>query len=245
MDSDFVKPLQSHDMDLEPSVQDGPKTPSNANPVNKQLSQTPRLIESVLEPPIDNTNRNFNGQQKNETVLCFSRKHWIVLLPHFIMFVIFLILVISFVAVSGEVIGPTTNPVLYRSFALILIAAATYYLHRFFIRLLNYYLQIIIITNFRVIQLDRTLFFQRNMDSIDLSQIQDIIFERHGILKTILNYGEIVITLSSAYASKTIHYMPNPEYHFRKINKTKREYIIARGLAKIPASEAPAGREVP
>lgn len=185
-------------------------------------------------PEIDNTNRNFKGQQKNEIVLCFCRKHWIVLLPRIILFVVLLLL--PFIMLFGmEVLksgGRFIDPLIYRIFALVVIIAVTYYLHRCFISFLNYYLQIVIITNLRVVYLDQTLYFHRNRDSLDLHEIQDVVLHQDGIIKTLLNYGEITITLSSAHASKTFTCIPNPEYYFRKINKTKREYIIARRMEK-------------
>jgi len=120
----------------------------------------------------------------------------------------------------------------YRMSAVVAFIGITYYFHRFFLRFFAYYLQIMIVTNFRVIQLDQTLFLNRNRDSIDLPEIQDIVIRQSGIFKTILNYGELIITLSSAHSSKTLTCIPNPEYFFRKINKTKREYITSRRVAK-------------
>lgn len=192
----------------------------------QKLSQTPR---TERPPVIDNTNKNFKGQQKNEVVLCFSRKHWIVLVPHFIGFGIFLAAVFSFfVFISKQDIEAVMNQAVYRIFAGLAIIGLTFYLHRFFCIFFNYYLQIFIVTNFRVLQLDQTLYFTKNRDSIDLPEIQDILIEQKGIMKTLLNYGEIQITLSSAHATKTLRSVPNPEYFFRKINKTKREYITSR-----------------
>ncbi|MEK9132322.1 MAG: hypothetical protein AAB606_01255 [Patescibacteria group bacterium] len=194
-----------------------------------KISETPR----ILHAEIDNTNRNFKGQHKHETVLCFTRRHWIVLLPYIIgslliMAGLFYLAISTFRTDMADFI----SPIAYKVVAGAVIAVITYYLHRFFVRFLNYYLQIIIVTNFRVIELDITLFFNNNRDSIDLPEIQDVVIRQEGILKTLLNFGELIITLSSVNASKSLYYVPNPEYFFRKINKTKREYIITRRLQK-------------
>ncbi len=61
------------------------------------LSQTPRELPREDEATTDNTNRHFKGQQRNETVLCFTRKHWIVLVPHFIGFAAFLLAIPAFI----------------------------------------------------------------------------------------------------------------------------------------------------
>lgn len=198
---------------------------------SSKLSETPRDISQTqqfqMSVEIDNTNKHFKGQQKNEIMHCFCRKHWIVLLPHFIGFVIAMGLLAALFYL-GTILDFSS----YRIIAALVILGLTYYLHYFFIRLFNYYIQTLIITNFRVIQIDQTLFFHRNRDSIDVPEIQDIVIQQNGLFKTIFNYGEIIITLSSAHSTKTLYCVPNPEYHFRKINKTKREYITFRRMEK-------------
>ena len=222
MDENFITPIHSLD-----EIETKSPHPNGA------LSQTPRSPEFRVLPDIDNTNRNFKGQQKNEFVLCFCRKHWIVLIPHMIGFLCLVILPSFFLLfISSQTLTALMSSLAYRIIAGIALVGMTFYAHRFFLRIFNFYLQILIVTNFRVIQLDQTLFFNRNRDSIDIPEIQDMVIQQSGIFKTILNYGELIITLSSAHASKTLTCVPNPEYFFRKINKTKREYITSRRIAK-------------
>lgn len=235
---DFITPVHT----LEDTDQEG-------KPVAENLSETPRKIEeeaaklnvpSIVPPEglkvlpeIDNTNRNFKGQQKNETVLAFCRKHWLVIIPHMLWLLMLVVLpFLIFWFRANYNFAEFISPVAYRVISGLAIIAITYFLHACFLRFLNYYLQTFIVTNFRVVQLEQTLYFVRNRDSIDLREIQDIEIHQTGILKTIFNYGELVITLSSAHATKHIPFMPNPEYFFRKINKTKREYIATRTLEK-------------
>lgn len=204
-----------------------------SEPPKKELSETPRSEEFRQTPNVDNTNRNFKGQQKNEVVLSFCRRHWVVLLPYIIGFLIVASIVAAFLGfVPAEAISGSMGQMSYRIFAGICLVVMTYGLHKCFNRFFNYYIQILIVTNFRVIQLDHTLYFNKDRDSIDLPEIQDITTHQSGIIKTLLNYGELIITLSSVHSSKTLRYVPHPEYHFRKINKTKREYITFRRESK-------------
>lgn len=220
LDENFVTPVRSLD-EIELPSQNG------------SLSSTPRSQEFHVLPEIDNTNRNFKGQQKNEFVHSFCRKHWIVLVPHLIGAIFIIGLPVIFLLFTPrDAILSLVSPITYRIIAGLVFIGMTYFFHCLFIRFFNYYLQVIIITNFRVVQLDQTLFFNRNRDSIDIPEIQDIVIQQSGIFKTVLNYGELIITLSSAHSSKMLTCVPNPEYFFRKINKTKREYITARRTAK-------------
>lgn len=247
---DFIEPIQK----IEETDQDG-------KPVREELSETPRKIEeqsakdkvnggaregglgqsaSSIAPPedTDNTNRHFKGQQKNEVVLAFTRKHWLVIIPHtlWLLMLVAVPLAIFWFRANYD-FSEFISPVAYRVISGLAIVAITYFLHMCFLRFFNFYLQTFIITNYRVVQLDQTLYFVRNRDSIDLREIQDIEIHQKGIMPTICNYGELIITLSSAHATKHVYFMPNPEYFFRKINKTKREYIATRTLEKGQASK--------
>lgn len=182
---------------------------------------------------IDNSDRHFKGQLKDEEVLAFCRKHWVCILPHLgiIVFMWPVILIYAFFVAPFflDLFGKTG----YQIFSLILVAGLTFALHRVFLRIFNYYLNIFIITNLRIVDLKKTVFFEDSKNAIDIKEIQDCTVNRSGLLQTVLNYGEIQILLSSVTEPIVMKYMPNPDYHFRKINKTKREYISFRQGQKI------------
>jgi hypothetical protein len=190
--------------------------------------------------PIDNTNRYFKGQHKNEFIACFCRKHWIVILPTLLGFVLFsTFVVITLLILSRQSILPTSMV----KFALLLaVALGTLYIHRFFMKLVNYFLDIMILTNYRIITLRKTLYMHSERDAIDMAKVQDVIKRQSGFLKNILQYGEIVITLSGASITKHITAIPNPDYHFRKINDLKREYVQKRVQQKKKVDNISSGR---
>lgn len=242
MDEEFIKPVKTMEQLAEEAAvaaKGFPVRPKEEAPLEivaapQKLSETPRKPDFHTVPTgEDNTNKNFKGQQKNEIVLAFSRKHWIVLFPKLIMLIFILVLPVALMMIYFRSDpGRFMNPYAYKIIVLLGMLGFTYYLHRIFISAFNFYLQTFIITNLRVIHLDQTLFFSRNRESMDLHEIQDVEITQNGLIKTLLNYGEVTITLSNAYASKTLSCLPNPEYFFRKINKTKRQYIIMRTAEK-------------
>lgn len=235
MDEKFITSVRPQEEDEMVMTQDA----QVLEQIPDKLSETPRDPAFHDAPEIDNTNRHFKGQQRNETVLCFSRKHWIVLLPYIIGFLAVLVGIVSFTLfVPTSSVVSFFDPLVYRGVISVVIIALTYGMHRFFIRIFNYYLQILVVTNFRVIQLDHTLYLSQDRDSVDLPEIQDVVIHQNGLIKTLLNYGELIITLSSVHASKTLQHVPHPEYYFRKINKTKREYITNRRMDKDKALAA-------
>jgi hypothetical protein len=219
MDTDFVKPVKSYE-DIELAMEELPK--------KQELSETPRKLDAT----VDNTNKNFKGQQKNEVVHSFTRRHWIVLVPSFINLILVIGCFVFLLSISKNSLTSVFSTFAYKVTAILSLGILTYFFHRFFDKVFNYYIQILVVTNFRIVILDQTLFFYSQRDSIDLNQIQDIGVQRGGIIKTILNYGELTISLSTSHATKVLRCVPNPEYFFRKINKIKREYITQRRIEK-------------
>jgi hypothetical protein len=108
----------------------------------------------------------------------------------------------------------------------VLIAAvlvAMYFIHTFYIKLINHFLNTVIITNFRIVEVQKMIFIKDLQISLDVSMIQDVEKKQNGIIKNILNFGELIIVMSSA-DTRTIRFVPNPNFHFRMINRLKLEY---------------------
>lgn len=59
------------------------------------------------------------------------------------------------------------------------------------------------------------------MDSIDMSQIQNIERLGDGLLPDLLGYGDIKIFLNASSGVKTFHCITNAKFHFRCINRVK------------------------
>ena len=168
-----------------------------------------------------NKDLHFKGQQSNETLICFFRHHWIVLIKEFLYLAIFLLIAIITLSKIGTIkdilIGERELKLLFATGFLI----GTIYIHRFFFRLLNHFLNIGIITDLRIIDHQKTLLFKDTMDAIDMYQIQNIECIGEGILPNLLKYGDIKIYLSASSAVRTLTYIPNAKFHFRCITRQK------------------------
>lgn len=163
----------------------------------------------------------FKGQQANETLICFTRHHWICLFREFLYFIIFVTLfsiaIFNTQSIREILVGGQAMKLLFATSFLI----STFYLHRFFIKMLNFFVDIAIFTDVRIIEHQRTIFFKDTMDSIDLAQIQNIERYGDGLLPTLFGYGELKIFLSASSTVKTFSYIPNVQFHFRCISRLK------------------------
>lgn len=175
----------------------------------------------------DNSNRNFKGQLADEEVIAFTRKHWLRIIPNMLGLVFLLVapIVLSVVLSNykvRETVGEGGFFFLVGSYVL----ATTYAFHVMFVRIFNYFLRIFIVTNHRIVDLNKTLFFQDHRSTILLSEIQDVSMDKKGIWATIFNYGQIDVMISGSQQISTFRYLPNPDYQFRKIIKSRQEYIL-------------------
>jgi hypothetical protein len=177
----------------------------------------------------DNTNRHFKGQLRTEEIQCFCRKHWIILIQDLIGFLLFICFIVFLAIYFKGIYKFFAQDSFFSSLlAFSIVTFITLYIHRFFLRFIRYFLDIIIITNYRLVILEKSLYLQDSKDAIDLAKIQDIRKEQHGIIRNVLRFGKLVITLSATSTTKVLPLVPNPDYHFRKINTLKRDYIRDR-----------------
>jgi len=171
---------------------------------------------------MDNTNKFFRGQMADEDVVTFTRKHWIALIPELIPFFLFCSFVILSLILIKQFKLPSLNEPYFQLLVMISMIGAGWLIHRFFLRVINYFLNIIIITNYRIVEIQKTLFIRDTKESLDLRKVQGVDFRQVGLIKNLLKFGELEISMGNAEV-KTLPQLPNPDFFFRLINRLKNE----------------------
>lgn len=170
---------------------------------------------------MDNLDKYFKGQQRDEELICFFRQHWIVILKDLISLGIFILVTVLLIfnlnPISSVLAGNTGFELLFLGIFVFL----TVYMHRVFLHLLNYFISIGIITDIRVLEHRRTLFLHDTMEAVDLAQIQNIERVGEGFLPNLLNYGDIKIFLNASNAVMIFSKITNVKFHFRAISRAK------------------------
>ncbi|MEK7488199.1 MAG: PH domain-containing protein, partial [Patescibacteria group bacterium] len=67
-----------------------------------------------------------------------------------------------------------------------------------------------VLTNQRVIAIDQKGLFARTVSEFDLSRIQDITVEIHGIIPTVLNYGNLLARTASEHENFVLKQVGRP-----------------------------------
>ena len=162
--------------------------------------------------------QHFKGQLDGEVVICVFRKHWIAVLPTlFSMPGIFVVLFLIFMNLPLLV-----NQGHWMAYLMVFALGALHALiHRQFLTIFHYYLNTVILTDRRVVLIDKSVFFKDSKTSIDLVNVQDIQKHQDGIFQNALNYGSLHFMLSGSGSPSVIDLVPRPEYQYKKIHQVK------------------------
>ena len=75
----------------------------------------------------------------------------------------------------------------------------------------DYYLDLLIVTNKRVIKIDQVSFFSRSIGSFRLERLQDINIHIQGLIATLLDFGDLEAETASASQDEfLLRRMPDP-----------------------------------
>lgn len=188
----------------------------------------------------NNKDKYFKGQQSNEVFVCFMRHHSIYILKEFVYFLVFII-VVNMTLANLDIIKSVLQG--NRELKMLFLAGfciMTYFLHRFFIHLLNSFVNIGIITDQRFIDHQKTLFFKDTMDSVDMGQIQNIERVGDGVLPHLLGYGDLKIYLNASSAVMEYKCLPNINFHYRclsRIKEARSQTLFDRGHSNIEVQQ--------
>lgn len=177
-----------------------------------------------------NRDRYFKGQQVNEELICFFRKHWTIIIPSLGFLALYNLLILSFILIFpkiGEIVKNNFGlGVLY--FGLVVLSVV--YLHKIFAKIFSYFLNIVAFTNTRVIEHKKTLFLEDTHEYLDVIKIQDVRKYQNGFLENFLQYGGLLIVLSSSQSTKPLNHVPNVNFHFRCLARLKKDaFFMDRG----------------
>jgi len=161
---------------------------------------------------------SFPGQRHNENVILVLRKHKLILLPYAIQLFVFILFPFLFYIF----IIPTILPVfLEHPYNKVFILFSIIYYGLIwiiaFVIWVDYYLDIWIVTNQRLLDIEQIGFFNRVVSELDLKKIQDISSRVHGLFPTMFGFGNIHIQTASEENKFELKSIPHPITTRRKI----------------------------
>jgi len=119
-------------------------------------------------------------------------------------FLVFNALIMSFPSLLDSELG----------YPLIVLFSSFYFLFFWlfsFFSFIDYYLDIWIISNKRIIDVDQRGFFSRVISEQKIVNMQDVTSESHGVFPTIFKFGEVHVQTAGAKSRFIFEEVPNPD----------------------------------
>lgn len=155
--------------------------------------------------------RELPNQLPNEHVIASLRKH-----PISLMGIIFATALLFLVYPSAYFLAQASGVVLEPGspfFSVLVLVGSAFFLYAWLFlyqAFLDYYLDIWVITNFRILNIEQTGLFSRRISEIRLYRIQDATATVSGALHTLLNYGKVEIQSAGENPHFVFEDIPDP-----------------------------------
>jgi uncharacterized membrane protein YdbT with pleckstrin-like domain len=138
----------------------------------------------------DNPNLPNKVNEKEDIKLVIRADVFTLVVKSLFFYIVFFLFLIGRVFISG------LEPIFISGYEFLMWGVSSLMIVNFIVIFHNYYLSMQIITNERVIDIDQTGIFKREINTVPITNIQDVTFKRDTFLKSILNYGDIIVQTS-------------------------------------------------
>ena len=183
-------------------------------------------------------------REPNEKIIFFLHRHTFVLWRSITLYIVGGIIPIVAYFIIKEELASFTSDTFLIFLRLLLITFYLFWWLMIYHAWLDYFLDIWIVTNRRVLNIEQRGLFNRTIGEHKLFRIQDVMSEQKGMLPTFFDYGEIHI--QTAASEKIVEFKQVPKPH-----KVAREIIklienLKKIMAKIMSAEggSPGGDKI-
>lgn len=190
----YISQLPEENSSLDPKTK---IVPQNQEPQEKKRP----LAAFVVNP----TGIHFENQDKDEKIILFLRMHWITNLRWLVITIALILapLILHFFPLIG-----------FLPFRFQLIAVLMWYLlvlAFIFENFLVWFFNTYIVTDERVIDIDFCNLLYKQVAETNVDKIQDITYNMGGAIRTLFNYGDVLIQTASEHPNFEFEAVPRPD----------------------------------
>lgn len=170
------------------------------------------------------------GFHDGEKILVFTRRHWFVLFLNGIFFIVLFLLPIGIYRMIPEIVSDFISGTHWERIVMLFLSG--YYLFMwlfFFTSLVDYYLDVWIVTNERIIDVQQISLFRHVVSEQRIVRVQDVTSSVRGIIPTFLDFGDVNIQTAGEIERFTFRQVPHPENVKKIIFKAYEEAISGSG----------------
>ena len=182
-------------------------------------------------------NPTFPGQYKNEKVVLFLRRHWVILSMKIVKLVLILVAFgIAYLVIANFFPG-ILDADYYPLIVLFLYTLALTLWAYFFEVWNDYYLDIWIVTDQRIINIEQEGLFKRISSEQKIYRIQDITTDISGFLPTLVDYGSVHIQTAGTKERFNFEQVSNPSEVKQTILSLHDKYLEKYGDKMLAAEQ--------
>lgn len=174
--------------------------------------------------------------EEGEKIILFLRRHWLAMLPAIlavlvlVLFPVFIFSLYSYFDIPALLeewgVGVSPNKILVFFFAVYFLFLDFFCLVAWF----QYYLDVTILTNKRLVDIEQINIFQRQVASTDLVYIQDVSSEVKGFLPSLFDYGRVIVQTAGERPNFVLENIPHPSAVARQILVTAQGKSITQSI---------------
>lgn len=180
----------------------------------------------------------FKGKREDEEIILILRRHWLILFGRLIPFFFFLIGIIAVFVIVPAIINDLSIEISNNVFNVFMSFVILGFWVGLFVMWIDFFYDIWIVTDQRIISIEQIGLFRREISELEHGKIQDVTTEIHGVVPTLLKFGQVYIQTAGEKARFTFKQVENPvmirtvvmALQKNAIRKQKREEgVIMRG----------------
>ena len=158
---------------------------------------------------MSNNNPTIPNKIEGERIALVIRRSWVIftVMSFFIAILLIpvIILTVYWIISPGTFAGSVANFVLIFGsiYTLCILALGLY-------GFVNYYLDVHIVTNKRIVDIEQNGFFRRQISELHLHQVQDVESKVNGFLETVFHYGDAIIQTAGERENFVFEDVPHP-----------------------------------
>ncbi len=151
------------------------------------------------------------NKKDGEHLELYLRRHWIYLVNHYALY-----LLMALIPVGLYFFGVRVLPQLLEqpiAFAFLFLLGSIYYLYIvlfFYATYIDYYLDVWIVTNKRIIAIEQKGLFNRTTSETELERVQDVTASQKGFFATFFTYGDITVQTAAERIQFVFKQVDNP-----------------------------------
>lgn len=173
--------------------------------VYPEIRETLRILGSQREQA---GRLRFPWQEPDEVTIYFSTRHWVVLVRDLLWVLLIVVLALGATAIYlGTDLGDLIAIILMIIAGSLWAFAVLMALYFYYDWLNDHY----VITNLRVLHVERVLGLREDRDEAPVDRIQDVQIRQAGVLANLLDYGDVVIQTAAATQKIVYTYVPRPD----------------------------------